>query len=61
MVYPKSDEQRERLAESVKHILLFRALDKVSWLSCWDLMYRVAHKMLNHLNFVYLPYFAEKF
>lgn len=34
MVYPKSDEQRERLAESVKHILLFRALDKVSWLYC---------------------------
>lgn len=29
MVYPKSDEQRQRLAESVRNILLFRALDKV--------------------------------
>lgn len=27
VVYPKSDEQRRRLAQAVKHIFLFRALD----------------------------------
>lgn len=30
VVFPKSDEQRQGLAESVKKILLFRSLDKVS-------------------------------
>lgn len=29
LVYPKSDEQRARLTEAVKNILLFRALDEV--------------------------------
>ena len=29
IVFPKSDEQRARLAASVKNILLFRALEKV--------------------------------
>lgn len=29
-VYPKSDQQRHRLAEAVKNILLFRSLDPVS-------------------------------
>ena len=29
-VYPKSDQQRHRLAETVKNILLFRSLDPVS-------------------------------
>lgn len=29
MIHPKSDEQRQRLSESVRNILLFRALDKV--------------------------------
>lgn len=27
-IFPKSDEQRSRLIESVKNILLFRSLDK---------------------------------
>lgn len=27
-IFPKSDEQRARLIESVKNILLFRSLDK---------------------------------
>lgn len=31
MVHPKSDGQRQRLSESVKNILLFRALDEVSY------------------------------
>lgn len=30
VVHPKSDDQRKRLAEAVKHILLFRSLDQVS-------------------------------
>ena len=29
MVYPKSDEQRRRLNDAVKHILLFRSLEEV--------------------------------
>ena len=29
IVHPKSDEQRQRLAEAVKHILLFRSLEQV--------------------------------
>lgn len=39
VVYPKSDEQRERLAESVKHILLFRALDKEQMQDVLDAMF----------------------
>lgn len=31
MVFPKSDLQRKRLADSVANILLFRSLDKVNW------------------------------
>lgn len=27
-IFPKTDEQRSRLCDSVKHILLFRSLDK---------------------------------
>ena len=30
IVVPKSDEQRKRLTEAIKHIFLFRALDFVS-------------------------------
>ena len=30
IVYPKSDEQRQRLSDAIKHILLFRNLDPVS-------------------------------
>ncbi len=29
IIYPKSDEQRQRLGEAVKNILLFRSLDQV--------------------------------
>lgn len=29
LIYPKSDEQRRRLGEAVKNILLFRSLDQV--------------------------------
>jgi len=32
IIYPKSDEQRQRLGEAVKNILLFRSLDQV-WIS----------------------------
>jgi cAMP-dependent protein kinase regulator len=39
VVYPKSDEQRERLAESVRHILLFRALDKEQMQDVLDAMF----------------------
>ncbi|PSN49339.1 cAMP-dependent protein kinase type II regulatory subunit [Blattella germanica] len=39
VVYPKSDQQRERLAESVKHILLFRALDKEQMQDVLDAMF----------------------
>ena len=30
IIYPKSDEQRQRLGEAIKNILLFRSLDPVS-------------------------------
>lgn len=40
-MHPKSDEQRQRLSESVKMILLFRALDKVRILGLfWDSVLR---------------------
>jgi len=29
VVHPKSDEQRQRLNDAVKHILLFRSLEQV--------------------------------
>jgi len=29
VVYPKADEQRQRLNDAVKHILLFRSLEEV--------------------------------
>ncbi|XP_043273577.1 cAMP-dependent protein kinase type II regulatory subunit [Venturia canescens] len=39
MVHPKSDEQRQRLSESVKTILLFRALDKEQMADVLDAMF----------------------
>lgn len=39
VVYPKSDEQRQRLAEAVKNILLFRALDKEQMQDVLDAMF----------------------
>ncbi|XP_057337213.1 cAMP-dependent protein kinase type II regulatory subunit [Microplitis mediator] len=39
MVYPKSDEQRQRLSESVRNILLFRALDKEQMADVLDAMF----------------------
>ncbi|XP_046750807.1 cAMP-dependent protein kinase type II regulatory subunit isoform X2 [Diprion similis] len=39
MVYPKSDQQRLRLGESVKTILLFRALDKEQMADVLDAMF----------------------
>ncbi|XP_072743530.1 cAMP-dependent protein kinase type II regulatory subunit isoform X2 [Anoplolepis gracilipes] len=38
-VYPKSDEQRQRLSESVKNILLFRALDVEQMADVLDAMF----------------------
>uniref|UniRef100_A0A6M2DE92 cAMP-dependent protein kinase type II regulatory subunit n=1 Tax=Xenopsylla cheopis TaxID=163159 RepID=A0A6M2DE92_XENCH len=38
-IFPKSDEQRNRLAESVKNILLFRALDKEQMQDVLDAMF----------------------
>ncbi|XP_011309984.1 cAMP-dependent protein kinase type II regulatory subunit [Fopius arisanus] len=39
MVHPKSDEQRQRLGESVRNILLFRALDKEQMTDVLDAMF----------------------
>ncbi|XP_015124662.1 cAMP-dependent protein kinase type II regulatory subunit [Diachasma alloeum] len=39
MVHPKSDEQRQRLSESVRNILLFRALDKEQMTDVLDAMF----------------------
>ncbi|XP_073994144.1 cAMP-dependent protein kinase type II regulatory subunit isoform X1 [Rhodnius prolixus] len=38
-IYPKSDEQRQRLAESVKNILLFRSLDQEQIIEVLDAMF----------------------
>ncbi|XP_032455859.1 cAMP-dependent protein kinase type II regulatory subunit isoform X2 [Nasonia vitripennis] len=39
IVHPKSDEQRQRLGESVRNILLFRALDKEQMAGVLDAMF----------------------
>ncbi|XP_020293104.1 cAMP-dependent protein kinase type II regulatory subunit isoform X2 [Pseudomyrmex gracilis] len=39
MVHPKSDEQRQRLSDSVKNILLFRALDVEQMADVLDAMF----------------------
>ncbi|KAK9305976.1 hypothetical protein QLX08_003209 [Tetragonisca angustula] len=39
MVHPKSDVQRQRLGDSVKHILLFRALDEEQMADVLDAMF----------------------
>ncbi|XP_015793240.1 cAMP-dependent protein kinase type II regulatory subunit-like isoform X1 [Tetranychus urticae] len=39
VVYPKSDEQRRRLGEAVKGILLFRSLDQVDMSDVLDAMF----------------------
>ncbi|XP_046999212.1 cAMP-dependent protein kinase type II regulatory subunit isoform X1 [Schistocerca americana] len=39
VIYPKSDGQRQRLADSVKHILLFRSLDKEQMQDVLDAMF----------------------
>ncbi|XP_076753417.1 cAMP-dependent protein kinase type II regulatory subunit isoform X2 [Xylocopa sonorina] len=39
MVHPKSDEQRQRLSDSVKHIFLFRALDEEQMADVLDAMF----------------------
>lgn len=39
VVFPKSDEQRQRLAESVRNILLFRSLDKEQMQDVLDAMF----------------------
>ncbi|EFA06381.2 cAMP-dependent protein kinase type II regulatory subunit isoform X1 [Tribolium castaneum] len=39
VVFPKSDEQRQRLAEAVRNILLFRALDKEQMQEVLDAMF----------------------
>lgn len=38
-MFPKSDEQRTRLAEAVRNILLFRALDKEQMQDVLDAMF----------------------
>ncbi|RLU23067.1 hypothetical protein DMN91_005345 [Ooceraea biroi] len=42
MVHPKSDEQRQRLSESVKNILLFRSLDVEQMADVLDAMFEKA-------------------
>nr|XP_022299214.1 cAMP-dependent protein kinase type II regulatory subunit-like isoform X3 [Crassostrea virginica] len=39
IVHPKSDEQRQRLAEAVKHILLFRSLEQEQMQEVLDAMF----------------------
>ncbi|KAK4885113.1 hypothetical protein RN001_001384 [Aquatica leii] len=39
VVFPKSDEQRQRLADSVRNILLFRSLDKEQMQDVLDAMF----------------------
>ncbi|XP_017789674.1 PREDICTED: cAMP-dependent protein kinase type II regulatory subunit isoform X2 [Habropoda laboriosa] len=39
MVHPKSDEQRQRLSDSVKHIFLFRALDEQQMADVLDALF----------------------
>lgn len=39
VVYPKSDEQRQQLADAVKNILLFRSLDKEQMQDVLDAMF----------------------
>jgi cAMP-dependent protein kinase regulator len=39
IIYPKSDEQRQRLGEAVKNILLFRSLDQVEMSEVLDAMF----------------------
>jgi cAMP-dependent protein kinase regulator len=39
VIFPKSDEQRQRLAEAVRNILLFRALDKEQMQEVLDAMF----------------------
>lgn len=39
VVFPKSDEQRLRLAEAVRNILLFRSLDKEQMQEVLDAMF----------------------
>uniref|UniRef100_A0A1I8IJL4 cAMP-dependent protein kinase type II regulatory subunit n=1 Tax=Macrostomum lignano TaxID=282301 RepID=A0A1I8IJL4_9PLAT len=43
-IVPKSDEQRRRLTETVKHILLFRSLDRVSLSHVIDAMQELSVK-----------------
>lgn len=38
-IFPKSDEQRARLIESVKNILLFRSLDKEQVCMCAECLF----------------------
>ena len=39
VVHPKTDEQKKRLAEAVKHILIFRSLDAVQMQEVLDAMF----------------------
>lgn len=39
VVFPKSDEQRQQLAEAVRNILLFRSLDKEQMQDVLDAMF----------------------
>ena len=39
IIYPKSDEQRKRLGEAVKNILLFRSLDTQEMSEVLDAMF----------------------
>ncbi|CAG2121651.1 unnamed protein product, partial [Medioppia subpectinata] len=39
IIYPKSDEQRQRLGEAVKNILLFRSLDPLEMSEVIDAMF----------------------
>ncbi|XP_033745430.1 cAMP-dependent protein kinase type II regulatory subunit-like isoform X1 [Pecten maximus] len=49
IVYPKSDEQRKRLSEAVRHILLFRSLDVEQMQEVLDAMFEKKVKPAEHV------------
>lgn len=50
VIFPKTDEQRQRLCDSVKNILLFRSLDPEQ-----------VKKLKHDSNFIYVAIFSFRF
>lgn len=49
-IFPKTDEQRSRLCDSVKHILLFRSLDKEQVIKIFLLPYHYHYNNMTVKN-----------